>query len=329
LAAAPNVGLQYGQFESDLLILIFEGLALLKQTGDISVGFCSGWVFNNTNMISPRKFLIAAAMLIAGGVSVYQLQLVSFLQNQFETIQREDAVLTEQIQKERDEATNRLGRLEIENASLRSSQTQDELSALRGEVAQLKAIAEKDQDDPIQSISATLVSQIGKIRKWLEQKPRENVPELRRLSASDWLRIAAEALDRNQLNNFAVTSSRLRLEAKKSFVPLIGEALDNYILANSGRLPSDIFELKPYFASPVDDEILQRYHMLHTGNVSGYLETEPLVAENEPEQKGEYDAIFRVGAFASSFRIVNETGEHEPRGFVFPQQAKIKALFKQ
>ena len=45
-------------------------------------------------------------------------------------------------------------------------------------------------------------------------------------------------------------------------------ALDKYIEANNGQLPTQVSDLGPLFEPPIDNTILQRYQMLVTGNVS-------------------------------------------------------------
>ncbi|MBI4662487.1 MAG: hypothetical protein HY735_27030 [Verrucomicrobia bacterium] len=36
-------------------------------------------------------------------------------------------------------------------------------------------------------------------------------------------------------------------------------SVEKYLAAGGGILPPDLFQLKPYFESPVTDEMLQRY----------------------------------------------------------------------
>ncbi len=45
-------------------------------------------------------------------------------------------------------------------------------------------------------------------------------------------------------------------------------ALEKYVQANQGRLPTDPSQLKEYCDTPVDDTVFARYKLLHTGNMS-------------------------------------------------------------
>jgi hypothetical protein len=70
-------------------------------------------------------------------------------------------------------------------------------------------------------------------------------------------------------------------------------ALQEYINANNGLLPADVSQLRPYFQSPVDDAILERYQLLHTGKLSDVSPEEWLVAEKAPVDT-DYDTRLRV-----------------------------------
>ena len=45
----------------------------------------------------------------------------------------------------------------------------------------------------------------------------------------------------------------------------MGRALDKYIEANKGSCQRQVSELGPFFESPIENTILQRYQMLVTG----------------------------------------------------------------
>jgi hypothetical protein len=60
----------------------------------------------------------------------------------------------------------------------------------------------------------------------------------------------------------------LRNVAKAKFGTYATRALDKFIAANNGQLPTQLFQLKPYFEVPVEDAILQRYEVLQTSDAS-------------------------------------------------------------
>jgi hypothetical protein len=110
----------------------------------------------------------------------------------------------------------------------------------------------------------------------------------------------------------------------------MGTALGKYLLANKGELPGDVLELKPYFDSQTDDTMLQRYRMLRAGNVKGFSPTESFIAEKEPIQDGQFDAVFKVGVSAYSFKRVNELGESGSRSIFYSKQlqSQLRSLFE-
>ena len=58
-------------------------------------------------------------------------------------------------------------------------------------------------------------------------------------------------------------------------------------------MPTDLFQLKPYFEPPVDDSILQRYQMAATGKLNDLPPQQPLVVERAPVDD-EYDTMFLI-----------------------------------
>ena len=92
-------------------------------------------------MTTLQKTLIAATLAAAVGTGIYEARQASQLREQNQTLQQQQAPLAEQIQQlqhERDDATNRLAGLLTENAQLKSHSSEIELLKLRGEVGALR-----------------------------------------------------------------------------------------------------------------------------------------------------------------------------------------------
>lgn len=97
-------------------------------------------------MTTLQKTLITAAIAAAVGTGIYEACQVSTLRSQVQTLQQQEAPLTGQIaqlQRERDDATNRLAGLLAEILRLKSNPNQSELLKLRGQVTALSADATK------------------------------------------------------------------------------------------------------------------------------------------------------------------------------------------
>jgi RNA polymerase sigma factor (sigma-70 family) len=107
-------------------------------------------------MTTLQKTVIGAALVAAVGAGIYEAHQASTLRTQVQTLQRQELPLTEQmqqLQRERDEATNRLAAVSNEIARLKSGQPLMALLKLRGQVGLLQQLALSN----LQSNSATSI----------------------------------------------------------------------------------------------------------------------------------------------------------------------------
>ncbi len=96
-------------------------------------------------MTTLQKIAVAATVGILAGGGIYEARQAAQLRDQVQTLQQQQAPLAGQIQelqRERDDATNRLAGLLTENAQLQSNSNEAELLKLRGEVGLLQQQAE-------------------------------------------------------------------------------------------------------------------------------------------------------------------------------------------
>jgi len=108
-------------------------------------------------MTTLQKTLITATVAVLAGAGIYEARQALQLREQNQTLQQEQAPLAEQIrqlQRERDDATNRLANLLAENEQLKSNPNQTELLRLRGQVTTLQADATKLRTDAAQNATA-------------------------------------------------------------------------------------------------------------------------------------------------------------------------------
>ena len=101
------------------------------------------------------------------------------------------------------------------------------------------------------------------------------------------------------------TMAEIRHSAKAYLGPMIGSALNRYIAANNGQLPNDILQLKPHLASTIGDAMLQRYELQHTGKLSDYPKSEPLVIEKAPVDD-EYDYLTTITAYGAKHQGIGK-----------------------
>ncbi len=252
-------------------------------------------------MTTIQKTLITATLAVVAGAGIYEARQAAQLRDQVQTLQQQQEPLAEQIQQlqsERDDATNRLAALLAENSRLKNSPNQNELLKLRGEatrlrldsqeLARLKAGQTKSQNDG----QDPLLSRMNQLKKLINDKPELGIPEMQLLTPQDWLNVVAAA-DLGTENGVRQALSRLRSAAKLAFAPLLQEALNKYVQASGGQLPSDITQLKPFFASPVDDSLLERYQLLRTGKASEIPAQAPAIIAASGTGAGDSSISFR------------------------------------
>ena len=296
-------------------------------------------------MTTLQKSIIVAALASVAVTGIYAERQNSALRGQIQTLRQQQTLLTGQIQglqQEQDDATNRLAALLAallaDNAQQESGSNQSELLRLRGEVTQLKNNEAQKENDPVEATAKIWANRANQVKEWLSQTPDQSIPELQLLPAGDWLqKVGAADFWSGTTNNFSFILGLLRTDAKQQFASDIGTALDNYLLANGGQLPSDLSALTPYlkdnphysdFSSDTVDSMLQRYELLQSGNVNILPQSEPLISEKLPIQNAQYDASFEIGAFDYSYTGVSPVG-HSGRGHVStPTPNKLKELFK-
>jgi hypothetical protein len=282
-------------------------------------------------MTTIQKTVIATAFVATIGTGIFEAHQNSQLRDQVQMLQQQQAPLAaqiQQLQRERDDATNQLAGLLAENAQLKSNSNENELLKLRGEVTQLKTAEEEKTSDPTEAAAKALVAKVNQLKQRLEQMPGQSIPELQYLSVQDWLREAGFFGNIMTDEDFDRAFAELRSSAKQRFAYSMGAALDDYIAANNGQLPNDISDLKSYFSPPVDDALLQRYQLTQTGNLSDVSKSDSLIKEKSPVND-QHDTLITIGAFGYHYEGVGSWGGTGTGGFWTNITAKIKPFVKQ
>lgn len=255
-------------------------------------------------MTTLQKVLIATAITAAIGTTMYQSRSISRLRNQIQMLEQRQSPLAlqnQQLSRERDEATNRLARAQEQLDSMHTNST--ELLKLRADVSRWRRAAlelaqaqnsnAQVSNDPMENLAKSWAAQVSQFKQKLEQMPDKKIPELQFLKDQDWFDAVGEGKSVQTDSEFRQASDRLRRSAKNKFVPILQQALSKYADSNDGQVPTDLSQLKPYFESPIDDSILQRYQMAATGKLSDLSPHQPLVVERAPVDE-EYDTMFLI-----------------------------------
>jgi len=262
-------------------------------------------------MTALQKTVIGTAIVAAVGMGVYEASKASTLRTQVAHVQRQLAAPVEQIRqlnREREDATRQLAALRDEHERLIRNRA--ELASLRDEVVRLRSVAQTfGQLNPtnaaMDGLTEKWLKSVNKLKQLLEQRPDLRIPEVQFLTDDDWLRLAQSG-DRGETeDDMRRTMAEIRNSAKTHFNSQIGSALNRYIAANNGQLPNDISQLKPYFKSPVEDAMLQRYQVQRTGKLSDYPESEPLISERAPVDD-EYDFLSKITAYGARIQGIGK-----------------------
>jgi hypothetical protein len=100
------------------------------------------------------------------------------------------------------------------------------------------------------------------LKKTLKKWPHLKIPELQFATDKDW-RLAASVVDSLKTDeDCRYPLSELRRFVEDRFGGMAMEALKKYMLASHGQFPTDLSQLRPYFKSPIDNAILQRYEIV-------------------------------------------------------------------
>ncbi|MGA3145664.1 MAG: sigma-70 family RNA polymerase sigma factor [Verrucomicrobiota bacterium] len=137
------------------------------------------------------------------------------------------------------------------------------------EMTSAKTALPLSPEDQLASMKKMYAAQADRLKQWLEANPSEKIPELQNLSDQAWVN-AADTLTTD--DDFARAARILRANAEDRVFEMLGVALRKYARDNNGQFPNDLSELKPYFESPIDDVILQRYEILPASSLVSELQ---------------------------------------------------------
>jgi RNA polymerase sigma factor (sigma-70 family) len=144
-------------------------------------------------MTTFQKTLVTTALAATVGAGIFEVHQNSRLREQNQMLQQQQSLWSEQIrqlQRERDDATNQLGSLIVENEQLRSHSNENELLKLRGEVTQLKTAEVQAGNDPMEVAIKAWLTKVNHLKQRLEQMPELKIPELQFVTEKDWLNAA-------------------------------------------------------------------------------------------------------------------------------------------
>lgn len=257
-------------------------------------------------MTATQLKLGLSALVVAGTATALVVQ-----NQDKQHLRSENGLLRQQMVQLQSANENLSNRLAAAGDSKKLTNEQlNELLKLRGEVGLLRQqkneFAKLNQSSPAESpMNNALAIKVALLKQKLEQMPDKKIPELQFATERDWANAARDA-DLDTEDGVRQALSKLREEAENIFLnDMTKAAIKEYLAANGGVLPSDLYQLKPYFDVPVTDAMLQRYQLLQSGipNPSA-----PLIKGIAPPVDDEYDSYHEISMKGGGGSGVNEIG---------------------
>ncbi|MEO7413323.1 MAG: hypothetical protein ABIZ81_08190 [Opitutaceae bacterium] len=202
-------------------------------------------------------------------------------------------------------ARRRLGQAKREASEerTRQSEAERELMATRAEVAALA-----DQDAATNTGPGTdaveirkWIARVQQLRQLLAQRPDQQIPELKLLNELDWLAVARRIQGFKDEADQRESLATVRNQAKMKFAGQLASALEKFVAANDGMLPTDLFQVYPHFTAPIDPAALQRYEMRQSGKATdashrGHAIVERAAVDSDYDSRIHLDAHGNFGA---------------------------------
>jgi hypothetical protein len=113
----------------------------------------------------------------------------------------------------------------------------------------------------------TWLSRLKTLKKYVSETPGSLIPESQFLNEEDWIESSFRNKELTTERGMSAALQHLDSRAEVNFAGIMIGALQKFLEANGGELPSQLTELKPYFRVSVGDDVLERYELLQKGNV--------------------------------------------------------------
>jgi RNA polymerase sigma factor (sigma-70 family) len=269
--------------------------------------------------MSKIKFAALATVLLAGVATPLYIQHESQVQ-----LRRENQSLRQENEQLRGAGGEAAQPSDIpdqaNSVATAADQQANELVRLRAEVARLRqdglsrgqppgANSGSGIDPALEAAFSTWAARATQLKQRLEQMPDKKIPEMQFLTEKDWFDAVKHSKPFETDADYRRALSDLRSSAKANFDRILQQALRAYGAANNNLLPTDLSLLKPYFETPVDDSILQRYALLRTGTLAQLSGGDYLIGETAPAVDDEFDTVHQLSLNGINTRSVNKTAD--------------------
>jgi hypothetical protein len=228
-------------------------------------------------MTSTRKLFLMVAGGLAIGIAYYGNGELAAQREQLRELHTQAATQEAHmlaLRQTRDEAMRRL------------KQATEDLNKLQMEAEKVRTATPSPRDSEM----TAWLARVKQLKHHFEQNPAQQIPELRLLTDRDWLGVGQTAeFDRDDQVRKSLAAARDA--GKNEFVNRMANALAKYRKASNGELPPSTLALAPYFETPPDTAMLQRYQMMQTGKATN--SDLPAIQEISAVDRG-YDRRFSI-----------------------------------
>jgi RNA polymerase sigma factor (sigma-70 family) len=270
-----------------LAVVISSAATLAGTSAHISTTIAATKIITMTTI---QKALILTTFAATIAVGVYEVRRESHLQEKDQALLQQQDFLArrvQQLEQERDDTASKLATATAIQGTGQPRREQLELAKLRAEVTKLRSASQElaqlkstIENDPTESVAKSWLTRVNHLKDRLDQMPDQKIPELQFLSDQDWLNTVKDSEQLQTDAGFAKALTALRTAAKGEFAGMVQGALSAYAQANNGLAPTDMAQLQPYFASPIDGSVLKRYGMTQPGILTETVSPLDIPGEN-------------------------------------------------
>jgi len=254
------------------------GLAVTVTAASLTVATQTGTTLTLLKLMAATKLKagILGAIIVASIATplVIQDRAQARLRDQDEA-SRQQADQLARLQKEYGRLSNLLTR--TESSQTLPNKQFNEVLRLRGEVGRLQAAVQElagpktneplSREEVLTSMRQLYLDRMNRLKQLFAANPGEAVPELHYLTDREWLELVTYDHHRLDPDNSRALSSA-RNKAQHYFaMSILDDALRKFGKNNNGQFPTDLSQLVPYFKSPVDASVLQRWSILPTSSL--------------------------------------------------------------
>jgi len=263
-------------------------------------------------MTTLQKILVTASVTLLAGASIFEAHEASQLRGQNLALQQQQATLQKQIDDLQHAPAVVAARPAMTDAdAVAAKNAQAELLRLRGEVTRLRLAATDSAGSPSDSRTDVVKSWLARearLRQSAEQNPDKSIPEFKLLSEQQWLNAAMDARFDTEAD-LKRTLANLRHTAENNFASDVHAALEKYMQTNNGAFPTAVSDLQPYFSSPMDEAILNRWVVASKSANPNVGVGDMVITDKDPvdSELDQHWAVGKYGYGSSNYQSTDES----------------------